>query len=497
MKIKVFALLCLLFVTIGFTATGEAAERSAGSLLLEQPLKINETTESIVADLDIYIPGYMQKHEIPGLGISLIRDSQVVWSKGYGVSNSITKEPVTTDTIFAMASNSKVVTSYIALRLVDQGLLSLDQPLNTYLPEPYLPDSPYRDQIAMRHVASHSSGMTQTGRESVFPPGSAYYYSGAGIGYLQTVLEQVSGLPLEELAQYYVFQPLEMRSASFVNRADLLPNTANGHMIAVAPVMVALILFTVMFLIISLVGIVVTRLLKGTWRPSSRSYYWWGAAALVISITLLILVCNNNTLSETGWLVAITELIIIGFLFAGILFVTRLGRRFFPNHSRARKALTIVIILTIVIGLLVVSTNVRNLPFPKWPSVKADGGGSLRANTSDMAKFLIELSQPQYLSPELAEELRTPQIQLAKDLSWGLGMGIQKSTDGYALWQWGQHLHSQSIMIIYPDLGFGVVVSTNTDFFNPDAALEIAHRAIGGPISTIRNAVHLNYNYQP
>jgi hypothetical protein len=114
-----------------------------------------------------------------------------------------------------------------------------------------------------------------------------------------------------------------------------------------------------------------------------------------------------------------------------------------------------------------------------------------------MAKFLIELSKPQNLSPELAKELRTPQISLATDLAWGLGTGIQHSPDGDALWQWGQHIHSQSILIIYPDHGFGVIVSTNNDLLKPDVALEIAQRALGGPIEPIRQAVHLDFNYQP
>ncbi len=110
---------------------------------------------------------------------------------------------------------------------------------------------------------------------------------------------------------------------------------------------------------------------------------------------------------------------------------------------------------------------------------------------------MIELSNSRYLSPELAKELRTQQISLANDLAWGLGAGIQHSQEGDALWQWGQHIHSQSIMIIYPDHGFGVIVSTNNDLLKPDVALEIAQRALGGPIESIRRAVHLDFNYQP
>jgi len=63
-----------------------------------------------------------------------------------------------------------------------------------------------------------------------------------------------------------------------------------------------------------------------------------------------------------------------------------------------------------------------------------------------------------------------------------------------ALWQWGQHIDFQSVMIIYPKYGFGVVVFTNSDLLNPDVAIEIAHRALGGKIEPIRSASHLEFN---
>ncbi len=50
-------------------------------------------------------------------------------------------------------------------------------------------------------------------------------------------------------------------------------------------------------------------------------------------------------------------------------------------------------------------------------------------------------------------------------------------------------------MIIYPEHGFGVVVCTNNDLLNPEVAIEIAHRALGGKIEPIRQAIHLEFNY--
>jgi len=112
-----------------------------------------------------------------------------------------------------------------------------------------------------------------------------------------------------------------------------------------------------------------------------------------------------------------------------------------------------------------------------------------------MATFLIEISHPQYLSEEMAGQLRTPQVKLSRDMSWGLGIGILHSPEGDALWQWGQHIDFQSIIIIYPEHGFGAVVCTNNDLLNPDVAVAIAQRALGGRIEPLRQAIHLEYNY--
>jgi hypothetical protein len=96
----------------------------------------------------------------------------------------------------------------------------------------------------------------------------------------------------------------------------------------------------------------------------------------------------------------------------------------------------------------------------------------------------------------MAAQLQTSQVVLTGDMSWGLGPGIQHSSQGDALWQWGQHLHFQSVMIIYPEHGFGVVVCTNNDLLNPDVAIHVAGHALGGKIETIRRASHLQFNYQ-
>jgi CubicO group peptidase (beta-lactamase class C family) len=120
----------------------------------------------------------------------------------------------------------------------------------------------------------------------------------------------------------------------------------------------------------------------------------------------------------------------------------------------------------------------------------------MRATAADLARFLIEIANPQHLSAETAVQMHTPQVALRSDLSWGLGPGIQHSPEGDALWHGGQELDFQSVMVIYPDLGDGAVVLTNSDFLNAGVAIDMARRALGGSIDAIRRAAlsqELNY----
>jgi len=487
--------LALFAILPGTVTFRPAAALAVAPFEQEPPLRLSEPTDVIIADLEDYIPDYMQAKNIPGVAIALIRDGETVWTQGFGVANSITRVPVAPDTAFEVASNSKVVSAYIALRLVDRGILSLDEPLNAYLPEPWLPPSEYRDTIALRHVLSHSSGIGQIGRESLFAPGRGYYYSPSGFLYMQAVIEQVTGRSLEDIARDMVFVPLGMTSSSYVNPTEITPRTANGHVRALVPVLLFTVLFVASLVIAGLLGLLIHRVWTGQWRPARWMVIVTCAVAFVLSLLSAFVMLGLIGWLEFAWLIVFCGLILaIAFslvFFAGRVLILRLS----PERPGKLIALNIVLSVLIVAVLAGSQAN-SNLPVPKWPALPADAAGSVRATVGDMAAFLIELSDPQYLSAEMAAQLQKPQVRLSNDLSWGLGPGIQHSQQGDALWQWGQHIDFQSVMIVYPEHGFGVVVCTNNDLLSPDVAVEIAHRALGGKIEPIRQAIHLEFNYR-
>ena len=161
----------------------------------EPPLRHTESLEAVVTDLEGYVPERLEASGVPGLAIALVREGRVVWAAGFGVTNRITGTRVLPETAFEVASNSKVVTAYAALRLVDQGRLTLDESLAASLATPWLPSSGYAEEITLRHVASHSSGLKDNSlfpvdKAIAFEPGSAFAYSGVGFVYLQERLSR-------------------------------------------------------------------------------------------------------------------------------------------------------------------------------------------------------------------------------------------------------------------------------------------------------------------
>jgi CubicO group peptidase (beta-lactamase class C family) len=481
---------CALLLVVGFPLTASTGHTVAS-------LRVNEPLEAVVADLEAFIPDYMEQEGVPGVAIALVRDGRVAWTGEFGVTNVLTGKPVTADSTFKVASNSKVVTAYIALRLVDQGVLSLDEPLDNYLSEPFLAQQEYRRAVTLRHTLSHTSGMGHGGvsRDLRFPPGAGYSYSANGFLYTQKVLEEVTGRSLEELGQELVFQPLGMEHSSFVNTPAVMEQPAQGHLPTLLPALVFALPFLVILLVLALLALIVGRLRSGRWRISRRTalaiYLLAALPTCGLALGLAFLLIQGLSMSY-----AILVLILWGIPLVALLLGHHVLERRFSERAGLRRALLAIWVLVAALVMVGALLALGDLPGFSPEVAKPNAAGSTRATAADMARFLIEIADPEHLSSETAAVMRTPQVSLHEDLSWGLGPGIQHSPEGDALWQWGQALDFQSVMIIYPDEGYGAVVLTNSDLLNPDVAIEIAHRALGGDMDAIRRASHLEFNYQ-
>lgn len=173
----------------------------------------------------------------PGASVAVIKNGAIVFKKGYGSANLEYNIPNTPSTIFHIASISKQFTVFSILLLADQGKLTLDDDIRTYIPE--VPN--FGKTITLRHLATHTSGLRDqwsllamsgtrlddvitkehilklvaNQKELNFEPGEAYLYCNTGFTLLAEVVSRVSGQSFAEFTKSNIFEPLKMSNTLF------------------------------------------------------------------------------------------------------------------------------------------------------------------------------------------------------------------------------------------------------------------------------------------
>ena len=188
--------------------------------------------ETVISNLEIQIPKLMQNALIPGISIAMIRDGELFWHKSFGVTHKYTKKPVTNETIFGAASLTKPLFAYVVLKMVERGEIDLDKPLTQYTDKPLISDSRIK-LVTARQVLSHTTGFPNwSGDKPVWfnnNPGVKFAYSSEGFLYLQSVVEKITGQPLEAYLQQQILKPLEMNRSSLIWQPEYEIIASYGH----------------------------------------------------------------------------------------------------------------------------------------------------------------------------------------------------------------------------------------------------------------------------
>jgi CubicO group peptidase (beta-lactamase class C family) len=187
---------------------------------------------------------------VHGLTVTIFNNSEAVYTRAFGFANLADGKPLRTDTEIYGASLSKAVFSVLVMRLVEQGVLDLDKPLQDYVSEPLwrnratawhedlsdLRSDPRYRRITARMSMSHTTGLPgwrwfepDQKLRIHFEPGERYSYSGEGMTLLQVVLQKMTGKPLEQLMQEQVFGPYGMTMSSYTWQPRFEADYAVGH----------------------------------------------------------------------------------------------------------------------------------------------------------------------------------------------------------------------------------------------------------------------------
>ncbi len=207
------------------------------------------------------IESILSRQKVPGAGVGLIVDGQPAYARGFGQASLERQEPVTPQTVFRIASISKVVTAVGVMQLVEKGLVRLDDPANMHLTsfkiQPYRPGTP---PVTIRHLLTHTSGlgelapllsylhpgaffgMARAGRPLLplgrfygrrlrpdSPPGAKWAYANHGFAALGQLIADVRGQHFADAMEGSIFGPLGMGRSDFLRRPKVLDGLAPGY----------------------------------------------------------------------------------------------------------------------------------------------------------------------------------------------------------------------------------------------------------------------------
>jgi CubicO group peptidase (beta-lactamase class C family) len=238
------------FVLAATSAMAHASDDAAAMMARIESPQADGANELDALDL----PALMQRLHVPGFSIAVVKDFKVHWAKAYGVADDDSRQALTTETRFQSASIAKPVSALAAMRLVQDGRLSLDADVNTLLKSWRVPAKGITPRALFSHTSGADDGFGFPGYEPgaplpsiaqildgqppsnvgrvtfARPPFATYKYSGGGVLIMQQALMDMTGTPFASYMQSRVLAPLQMSHSTFGH----MPLTANAPPVALA-----------------------------------------------------------------------------------------------------------------------------------------------------------------------------------------------------------------------------------------------------------------------
>lgn len=195
------------------------------------------------ADVDATVATFLDRKAFPGAVVAVGRNGGLVHLKAYGkMTYDPSAAPMTVDTMFDLASLTKViVTTTMAMMMVDEGRLDLDRPVRDFFPKF---TGGMKDKVTIRHLLTHSSGIdwwaplykeAHTSQEYLnriipmelkYEPGTKSVYTDLGVMMLGDILERVSGTDLNSFVKKRLFEPMKMRDTGYKPPESMKPRIA-------------------------------------------------------------------------------------------------------------------------------------------------------------------------------------------------------------------------------------------------------------------------------
>jgi len=192
----------------------------------------------------------LAENKVQGAGYAVFSADSIVWSGSYGYTDSLKTTPVSLHTSFNIGSVTKVFTALAIMQLHEKGLLDIDKPVSTYIPDFTIEQRfPGSAPITVRSVLTHHSGLPGdymkgkfaeepgdyhvildylNGQTTCFPAGKIAAYSNLGYALLGIVIERVSGMSYTDYISRHIFKPAKMTESGFYQQYGQEPSLSTG-----------------------------------------------------------------------------------------------------------------------------------------------------------------------------------------------------------------------------------------------------------------------------
>ena len=207
-----------------------------GHWKLKRAISYDHNEKTIIPDFEnaAAVNAWLKANNIPSVAIGIIRDSVLQQVKVFGALDN--GKPAAYNSIYNVASITKLITTMTTLRLASAGKWDLDKPLYNYWVDPDIANDPRCKKVTTRHILNQQSGFPNWRRELpggklgfIHTPGTAYGYSGEGFEYLRKALEKKFNIPFDALADKILLKPLGMTDSRLTWNDAMMPRFAIPH----------------------------------------------------------------------------------------------------------------------------------------------------------------------------------------------------------------------------------------------------------------------------
>ncbi|UCF06555.1 MAG: serine hydrolase [bacterium] len=263
LNVRLAAVLIFIGLSGAMPFTADTSGNSNKSTDVEG-IRISAGADSLIKMLPDFVGAAFRESGLPSLSIAVVYDRHIVYSQAFGFADLAKRTPVTTRTVYPIGSITKVFVATMLVKLAEEGVVTLDTHVETYLPE-YQVKSPYKGtrQTTLHQLITHTSGLPKDANvnfwsdysalnwllsggasemewyastEEVlaslphikleYPPNSRYSYSNLGVTLLGIALERAANKPFTDYIEEHILEPLGMNDSGFqskMRRSSLIP----------------------------------------------------------------------------------------------------------------------------------------------------------------------------------------------------------------------------------------------------------------------------------